>query len=206
MKLISQSQAGQDLFVAAILDYKRDGRFIDIGCSHPVELSNTYALEKELGWTGILVDSSVDAIRLCREQRTSPSLACDACTCDWGVVFRTHQPTWFVDDQTLMIHYASIDVDEWTHVAAKNLLAFVRPAVVTLEHDFYQRGDRLRGPNRDLMASLGYDLVAADVHSNGCCFESWHCHPKLVDPAKYEPFRSTGLDWADVLKQGGVVV
>jgi hypothetical protein len=50
----SYSQAGQDLFVNAILN-KNDGFFIEIGAYDPEYLSNSLMLE-ELGWNGICID------------------------------------------------------------------------------------------------------------------------------------------------------
>lgn len=47
------SQSGQDAFVLSYFKNKRNGVFIDIGANDGKELSNTYYLEKELGWTGI---------------------------------------------------------------------------------------------------------------------------------------------------------
>lgn len=47
------SQSGQDAFVLNYFDNKRNGIFVDIGANDGVSLSNTYYLEKELGWTGI---------------------------------------------------------------------------------------------------------------------------------------------------------
>jgi len=47
------SQSGQDAFVINYFKNKRNGTFIDIGANDGVSLSNTYYLEKELGWSGI---------------------------------------------------------------------------------------------------------------------------------------------------------
>lgn len=196
--ITSRSQAGQDLFVAAVLNNRRDGIFIDVGCSHPIEWSNTYALEQELGWRGLLLDADQASIHLCRANRKSIAVCADARTFDWPKV---HSITGSVVD------YASVDVDEHTHETLKNLLAcgpMIR--VMTLEHDQYQRGDRLRGPNRALMAERGFELIAGDVHSNGCCYEDWYVRPELVDMALVEPFRSAGMDWAEVLRKGGLEV
>jgi FkbM family methyltransferase len=52
----SKSQLGQDLFVWAELNFKRNGYFVEFGATNGVELSNTYMLEKEFGWTGILAE------------------------------------------------------------------------------------------------------------------------------------------------------
>ena len=192
----SYSQAGQDRFLHALLPHS-GGTFVDIGCSHPTELSNTYALESELGWTGLLLDSNINACDLCRAQRRARVICADAATVDWAAEMGDAFPK--------VIDYASVDVDEWTHKALRRLLESSGRLfrVMTVEHDYYQRGDRLRLPNRDLLNSYGYKMIAGDVKSAGCVFEDWWVLPGEVDEARAERFRSTGLPWEEVLKQGG---
>ncbi len=52
----SKAQLKQDLFVLHHLDFKRDGFFVEFGATNGVDLSNTYLLEKEFGWNGILAE------------------------------------------------------------------------------------------------------------------------------------------------------
>jgi len=52
----SKSQLRQDVFVLAELGFKKDGYFVEFGATNGVDLSNTYLLEKEMGWTGILAE------------------------------------------------------------------------------------------------------------------------------------------------------
>lgn len=47
------SQALQDMFVLSILNGKRNGTYVEIGGYDGINLSNTYLLEKDFGWTGI---------------------------------------------------------------------------------------------------------------------------------------------------------
>lgn len=54
------SQSGQDAFVIFYFKNKRNGVFLDIGANDGIYLSNTYYLEKELGWTGICVEPIPD--------------------------------------------------------------------------------------------------------------------------------------------------
>jgi FkbM family methyltransferase len=56
--LQSKSQLTQDLFVLSCLDFKRDGYFVEFGATNGVDLSNTWLLEKEFGWNGILAEPS----------------------------------------------------------------------------------------------------------------------------------------------------
>jgi FkbM family methyltransferase len=52
----SKSQLGQDMFVLAELGFKRNGYFVEFGATNGVDLSNSYLLEKDFGWTGILAE------------------------------------------------------------------------------------------------------------------------------------------------------
>ncbi len=47
---------GQDIFVASLLNNKRNGTFVDIGANDGVTISNTLYFEKELGWNGLAVE------------------------------------------------------------------------------------------------------------------------------------------------------
>lgn len=51
-----KSKEGQDKWVIKKLNNKKNGYFIDVGASGGVTHSNTYALEKDLNWTGICVE------------------------------------------------------------------------------------------------------------------------------------------------------
>jgi FkbM family methyltransferase len=52
----SRAQLRQDIFVLAELHFKRNGFFVEFGATNGVDLSNTYLLEKEFAWSGILAE------------------------------------------------------------------------------------------------------------------------------------------------------
>jgi len=52
----SNSQLGQDMFVLSELDFKTNGYFVEFGAADGIDLSNTYLLEKDFGWDGIIVE------------------------------------------------------------------------------------------------------------------------------------------------------
>jgi len=52
----SKSQLRQDLFVLSELGYRREGYFVEFGATNGIDLSNSYLLETEFSWTGILAE------------------------------------------------------------------------------------------------------------------------------------------------------
>jgi FkbM family methyltransferase len=52
----SKSQLWQDLFVLSELDFKRNGFFVEFGATNGIDLSNTYLLETDFEWVGILAE------------------------------------------------------------------------------------------------------------------------------------------------------
>jgi FkbM family methyltransferase len=52
----SKSQLQQDLFVLLSFKFKSNGFFVEFGATNGINLSNTYILEKNFGWKGILAE------------------------------------------------------------------------------------------------------------------------------------------------------
>lgn len=59
----SYSQKSQDLFVLEVLQFKKNGFYVDLACSEPLYHSNTASLEKYFGWNGICIDGNKDSLR-----------------------------------------------------------------------------------------------------------------------------------------------
>jgi SAM-dependent methyltransferase len=199
MKLAdSKSQAGQDIFVATVCPNGKT--FLDVGCGAPITINNTYALE-QIGWRGLLVDNSQEAIDACGI-RASPAIRADATSLDWNAALRKYVPSWGLYG----IDYLSLDIDEATFAAVDALMdegACFR--VITVEHDAYRHGDLLRAPIRNRFSKHDYILIAADVCSDdGLPYEDWWVYMDLADQA--DRFRSHNMRWRDILAQGGVII
>jgi FkbM family methyltransferase len=97
---ISKSQLGQDLFVLSKLDFKRGGFFVEFGATNGIDLSNTYLLEKEFGWKGILAEPAKRWHEGLRNNRTGPVET----DCVWS-------------DSTSTLPFNEVDIGELSTIA-----------------------------------------------------------------------------------------
>ena len=51
----SYAQEGEDLALDRLMEHKRSGFYVEIGCHHPFRFSNTYFFYKR-GWNGVCID------------------------------------------------------------------------------------------------------------------------------------------------------
>jgi FkbM family methyltransferase len=65
----SYSQYNIDLYLYDLFKNKQPGVFIEAGAHNGIDQSNTYLLEKELNWTGLLVEPNANTFAKCRENR-----------------------------------------------------------------------------------------------------------------------------------------
>lgn len=63
------SQSREELIIRDFFGDRRDGVYLDVGCAWAERYSNTYYLEKHLGWTGIGVDALPDYAEEWAEKR-----------------------------------------------------------------------------------------------------------------------------------------
>lgn len=195
----SHSQAWQDLWVYETLvrtEQLFTGTFLDIGClcegnDDLLTINNTYALE-QLGWRGLLVD--VQPSTSAPTTRKSPFVCADATTLNWNAALIAAVIPGF---DGVTIDYLSLDVDEHTLAALRNLLNHgVRFRRATIEHDVYQRGEGVRNAIRELMWANGYTLARADVAVVGrgglvYPFEDWWVDEKTVAAVGRPPVTET---------------
>jgi hypothetical protein len=177
------SQIGQDRFVLDILQQKKNGLFLDIGGAWPVYLNNTYALEKDYGWTGVSMDlESTYAKDWEQSDRTSDFLVQDALTADYHKIINdllTHNKAERVD-------YLSVDLEPpFITLEALRKIPFdtYRFSVITFETDMYRDDpghnfdtQYTMRESRELLTKHGYKLVFVNMQEDwwvdGGIFES----------------------------------
>jgi hypothetical protein len=181
-------QASQDAYCHLMNRDKKDGFFLEIGANHPIQHNNTYFLETQNGWRGVMVEQDPSFTRLYHQKRPlSIPVVGDATQVDYRSLLERHGfPT--------TMDYLQIDLDAENRSTLSALELLERTlfdkyvfGTATFEHDIY-RGDffQTRQRSRDLFLGRGYVLLFPDVcvywEGKWSPFEDWYAHPGVVDP------------------------
>ena len=186
-------QAQQDKFVIHALQGKRDGYFLEIGSNDPIHINNTYLLESNYNWKGIMVEYEPRFLPLYKEHRpNSIHIINDASQIVYKDVLETM-------NAPLAIDYLQIDLEEENGSTLRTLQNLDRNifdtytfATVTFEHDIYHSNKHnTREISREIFARRGYTPVFQDIN-NGFEFpyEDWYVHPTLVNTAYIQALKS----------------
>jgi len=173
-------QSLQDFFVAKLLNFKRNGYFLEIGSNHPININNTFVLEKEYNWNGLMVEYDPVHEASYKEHRNCKYIIQDATTVDY--------PT-LLSDFPKNMDYLQIDLEVSNHSTLKTLMLLEETImkdrtfmVVTFEHDIYT-GDfyDTRTISRNIFERNGYVRVFSDVKNQGFPYEDWYVHSSYPD-------------------------
>ena len=104
----SKSQNGQDLFALLSNNFKRSGIFIEFGAYDGVIFSNTHLLEKQFGWTGILIDPIPNHYESMKQNRN--------CKLIHGAITAKHQESVLIVRHTLLQHLDNIVYCVFFHI------------------------------------------------------------------------------------------
>ena len=165
----SYSQAGQDLFVANLLNL-RNGVFVDIGCNHPSFHNNTFLLETEFGWNGLLIDIDKSSIDQCIGTRSSKNIYLHQ-----DLSKKSLEDIFVENNIASKIDYISFDVDELNIQLLRNF-PFNRFSFkcCTFEHDLYRLGPQIKNEAISILSQNGYKLFKENVVATGYGeFEDW---------------------------------
>jgi hypothetical protein len=178
-------QAEQDKFVLTILKNKQNGYFLEIGSNHPVNINNSYVLETQYNWKGIMVEYNSSFLPLYKEHRpNSIHIINDATKVDYTHVFEQN-------NMPVSCDYLQIDLEanngstlETLQKLDTELFDTYTFATVTFEHDRYHTNfANTRLESRDIFKRRGYVCVFEDINNGGVAYpyEDWYVHPDLVD-------------------------
>ena len=193
----TSAQRLQDVFVRIMAAKSGLSSYLEIGGADPVNLSNTYLLESEEGWSGVSVELDPELAGRHSGVRRSPCLVLDATVADYAEILASHLGEGDVG-------YLSLDIDpahQSLNALAQLPLQNRRFAVVTFEHDAYRVGRGVRGVSRQILSHFGYELVIADVENDGLSFEDWWVHPALIPRETWAQYQASHADPAEILWQ-----
>jgi len=185
LNIKSFSQAGQDKFVLTMLKKKKYGKYIEIGAFDPIDISNTYVLEKEYKWEGFSLDIDENS------QQKFNQIRKNKCLCADGTKFNYENQIKKIWGDIKRIDYLQIDCEpaETTYKCLCALpLDKIRFSVITFETDYYAYGEEIRKLSRKKLIDYGYKLIASDVCNDTHPFEDWYVDPDYVDIALYKKY------------------
>jgi hypothetical protein len=166
------SQAFQDMFVLTVLEGKRNGTFLDIGCHDPKFHNNTYLLERLYEWEGFGIDLNSEILEKYRLNRKALAACHDAVTFDYSQVLDKYEE----------IDYLSLDVDppNQSLETLYKIFSYGKPIkVITFEHDAYIAGNTVREKSRQFLSN-DYNLIIPNAMTHaGEYYEDWWCHKSL---------------------------
>ena len=179
------SQACQDQFILNVLKEKKNGYFLEIGSNHPIYINNTYTLEKNYNWKGIMVEYDNRFEYLYKEHRpNSIYIINDATNIDYKNIFE-------INNMPTEMDYLQIDLEvnnrstlTTLELLDNDILDKYKFATITFEHDIYTGNHfNTREKSRVIFNKRGYICVFQDVcdHKEEIVFEDWYIHPDLVD-------------------------
>jgi len=195
-------QVLQDKFVVSVLKNKQNGYFLEIGSNHPKLINNTYILEKELNWKGIMVEYDQSWIPLYKLERPNSSyIINDATQINYNDILKQNNAPKNIDYLQVDLEVCNRSTLTTLELLNNTIFNEYKFATVTFEHDIYD-GDRFntRLASREIFSNRGYILVFPDVRNGQHAFEDWYIHPNLVNINYINKIKRTeSLDYHDIM-------
>ena len=186
-------QLEQDKFVLNVLKQGKNNYFCEIGSRDHIDINNSYTLEKNYNWKGLMVEydkSHLPGYKLIRPN--SIHVLEDARNIDYLKIFEEN-------NFPINMGYLQIDLEvdnrstlDVLEIFEKNILKKYKFAVITFEHDVYNTESLKYNTyqnSRDIFKNLGYIRVFSNIYEKNNYeglaepFEDWYVHPELVDMA-----------------------
>jgi len=188
-KITYNGQILQDKFVLNLLKFKKNGTFVEIGTNDPIVNNNTYLLEQNFCWKGIMIDYDDKFEQMYKQKRTSTYIIKDAEQIDFLQLLQTNNMPYNIDYLQIDLEVNNGSTINVLNHFDKYIFDTYKFAVITFEHDMYRENGKYnntRELSRKIFKKRGYKLMFGDVNqTNEIVFEDWYIHPELFDEKFY---------------------
>lgn len=195
-------QVLQDRFVTSVLKNKQNGYFLEIGSNHPKLINNTFILEKELNWKGIMIEYDKSWIPYYDlERQNSIYVINDATQINYNNLLQQHNAPKNIDYLQIDLEVSNRSTLTTLELLNNTIFNEYKFATVTFEHDIYA-GDKFntRLASREIFLNRNYILVFPDVRNDQHAFEDWYIHPDLVNINYINKIKiNESLDYHDIM-------
>jgi hypothetical protein len=194
----------QDKFVLEINKYKLNGFFLEIGSGKPIKGSNTYVLEKNYNWKGIMVDKKDYTADYKRERNNSTYILDDATKINYNNILKDNKSPYNIDYLQIDLEVGDNSTLNTLQLLDKQVMQNYKFTAITFEHDIFvsfnnnfdiktpgivdplyvnsYRYILTRQLSRKIFKKYGYYMIFGDVSRNEWGpFEDWYIHPDNVD-------------------------
>lgn len=184
----SNSQAGQESFVLAILEGKIGGFYLEIGAYDPVVGSNTKVLESKYGWNGISLEIDKTKYLYFQKNRRNPVFNLDATKCQYNSLLKSSGAPNRID-------FLQLDIEPAKNTF-KSLLRVMKSgysfSVITYEHDVYasKKNYAVKWLAFIILWLRGYKRMGNDICEQGKPFEDWYVNRDLRLKSKLKSRRN----------------
>jgi hypothetical protein len=195
-------QSKQDEFVIKLLNYKTHGYFLEIGGNHPIVINNTYTLEKDYFWSGLIVEYDNQFENLYKNHRNCQYIIEDATTIDYKDLFYKNNYPKNMDYLQIDLEVSNGSTLKTLEVLNHQIMSDYTFNVVTFEHDIYC-GDYFdtRKKSREIFEKNNYILLFGDVKNGGNPYEDWYVHSSFLNTELVNKIRTDeSLEYLDIIK------
>jgi hypothetical protein len=149
------AQCQQDQCVLQLLNQKRGGTFVDIGCMDPQWMSNTCTLEQEFGWSGVGVEIDDSFVSRWKIRPKTKFYLQDALTADYERIFAESNLPPVIDYLSLDLEPPNLTLECLYKIPFDKYIF----NVITFETDHYREDFRhfeIQRLSREYLSGKGY--------------------------------------------------
>ena len=131
--------AGQDAFALNINQFKTGGYFLEFGSQHPTNENNTYLLESEYNWKGLMFEWEDKYVPLYKKDRSEDTtyIIADATQLDYVDIFSKLKVPKNIDYLQIDLEAGMLTPLTLLEKLNKEVMDTHKFATITFEHDIY---------------------------------------------------------------------